>query len=153
MDREKGCAYAKLYFFAVVMLIATAAFSYEEAILALKGRETGGQITKVSEERTRRSTVRKIEYQFIDSNNNERSGTTYVRLDWPIPGDGKLVIRYAGTRSRPAGETRWLVPVLFVASGVFVVAATAWFLITSAAAAAETVDRPRRKTRRRTREW
>lgn len=124
MDAEHDLQKAKWLLIGIGLFLLGGCISWEEVMYLLRGRDAQATITKVFETRGRTGNRLSVEYEFTESGVGQRRGNQTVSLDWPVPRDGKVMVRYTpgiDGDSRLSGHVRWLGLLLFFGSLVFVV--------------------------------
>ncbi|MGL6077035.1 MAG: hypothetical protein ACRC8S_23000 [Fimbriiglobus sp.] len=125
MDADSEVAKAKWLLISVVVFLFSGCISWTEMSYLLFGKDAQADVTNAYEV-TRRGKFgtggRKqlvIDYAFNEPDGTRRTGTENVSLDWPMPKNGKVPVRYisgADSSSRLAGQVRWGGLALFGAS-------------------------------------
>jgi hypothetical protein len=101
---------ARWLFTGLLAFLLGGCMSWEELMYLLRGRDTRATITKVFETHERRGTALSVEYTFAEPGGGPRRGNHTVSLDWPVPRDKKVTVRYTPGEdgdSRLAGHVRW----------------------------------------------
>ena len=108
MNEESKVARWKWVFFGFVALIVTGLFAWGEFTYLVQGQTVRADIVGWKEVTLRsgrfgmRTTQRlQLDYAFIESSGSRRTSNDTVDLDWPIPSDLKVDVRYTrGTEGK-----------------------------------------------------
>jgi uncharacterized membrane protein YtjA (UPF0391 family) len=156
MDEESELRRAKWLLLGIVIFLVSGCISYRELLYYVTGHNAQGQITKTYESvrrsRGRETISRVVEYSFSEPDGTQRSGSDDLARDWPIPVDGKVMIRYtpgSDGSSRISGHVNWVGPILFAISLVLVIVFLVKLLIEASQATRELRRGPRRRRKRK----
>jgi hypothetical protein len=132
MDHENEIARAKWVLGALALFLISGCISYGEIAYFLNGQDAEATISKAYESRSRRGgAALTVEYTFTEPGGTYRKGMESVPLDWPVPENRKVAVRYTPGEdgsSRLAGRVRWVWLCVFGGSLVMILVAAALLL-------------------------
>ncbi len=145
MDQETEIARAKWLLMGIFLFLASGCMSYDEAVYLVSGCDAVADITNAYESRSTRGASLTLEYTFTEPNGTHRKGMRSVPVDWPVPADGKVLVRYVPGQdgsSRLSGRPNW------VGLGLFTLSLL-WIAVFAFRLFREALDEPKPRPRRR----
>ena len=122
MDSDHELARAKWLLLSAAIFLISGCISWDELVYWVSGRDIQADVVKAYQVTRRgrlgQSEVQRltVDFAFTEPEGTRRTGTDTVARDWPLPGGGKVPVRYtagANGSARLSGHVNWVGLVLF----------------------------------------